>query len=142
MAAGTSSSTAVLDSATRERGRLLVLFSLAGRIHPRDDTHGPLADRFDFGRFTPHLVAGAASLPVPVPARRLEPGEPALSGGDHGLDLGRPGSSSSPPRAATRHCCWTASSPARPRPPRSPPGWPTAASPALRSPSAAVPRSM
>ncbi|MER5294636.1 hypothetical protein ABT382_21565 [Streptomyces pharetrae] len=74
-----------------------MLSSLAGRIHPRDDTRGPLVERFDFGRFTPHLVAGAALLPVPVPvpvpvpARHPEPGELALSGGGHGPDLAEAG---------------------------------------------------
>jgi hypothetical protein len=85
--AGTPGSTAVLDSATRERTRILMLFSLAGRIRPRDEELGPLVDRYDFGRFTPHLVSGAALLPVPVLTERLEPGELGLPAGDHGLAL-------------------------------------------------------
>jgi hypothetical protein len=91
MAAGTTSSTAVLDSATREHTRMLMLFSLAGRIGPVDDGQGPLVDRYDFGRFTPHLVAGAALLPVPVLALRPDPAELGLPNGDHGLTLDRAG---------------------------------------------------
>ncbi|MER6346768.1 hypothetical protein ACWC10_27410 [Streptomyces sp. NPDC001595] len=91
MAAATTSSTAVLDSATREHTRILLLFSLAGRIRPIDDGQGRLVDRYDFGRFTPHLTAGAALLPVPVLTRALEPAELGLPDGDHGLPLERAG---------------------------------------------------
>jgi len=118
---------------------MLMLFSLAGRIHPRDDAHGPLVDRFDFGRFTPHPVSGAALLPVPVLARRLEPGELGLPGGDHGLALAEAGVLvvATPRGEAT--LLPDCESAVRPRPPRSPPGWPTPVSTVLRSPSAAVP---
>ncbi|MGW0288564.1 hypothetical protein [Streptomyces tuirus] len=66
MLPGTSPNATVLDSATRDRTRVLLLFSLSGRLHPRDTALGALADRYDYGRFASHLMTSQDVLPVPV----------------------------------------------------------------------------
>ncbi|MDN0198428.1 hypothetical protein [Streptomyces sp. S.PNR 29] len=83
----TSSSTTVLDTATREQTRILLLFSLSGRVRPGSSTLGALVDRFDFGRFAPHLKTSHPVLPVPVLADRLPSERLRLPHGDHGLTL-------------------------------------------------------
>lgn len=85
--AGTSSGTTVLDSATRELTRAVLLFSLDGRARPRGTASGVLVDRLDFGRFEPHLRSSEAVLPVPVLVARLAPDELRPPDGDHGLAL-------------------------------------------------------
>ncbi|MEV8199901.1 CorA family divalent cation transporter [Streptomyces sp. NPDC079141] len=87
MLPGTSSSAAVLDSAPRELTRILLLFSLGCRIRPEGAALGGLVDRFEFGRFRPHLKSGEAVLPVPVLAERIAPDRLRLPHGDHGLTL-------------------------------------------------------
>jgi hypothetical protein len=87
MLPGTSSSATVLDSDTRERTRILLLFSLSGRVRPDGAALGALVDRFDFGRFTPHLRTSHPVLPVPVLADRVLPERLRLPHGDHSLDL-------------------------------------------------------
>ncbi|MGW0334998.1 hypothetical protein ACWD0J_24535 [Streptomyces sp. NPDC003011] len=85
--AGTSSGAAVLDSATRELTRVVLLFSLDGRARPRGTACGALVDRLDFGRFEPHLRSSEAVLPVPVLTARLAPEDLRPPHGDHGLAL-------------------------------------------------------
>ncbi|WP_449349227.1 hypothetical protein [Streptomyces shaanxiensis] len=90
MIPGTSGGTAALDSGTRERTRVVVLFSLTGRLDPRDPhlpSPGSLVDTFDFGRFALHLASSEAVLPVPVLVEDVAPGDLRLPHGDHGLDL-------------------------------------------------------
>ena len=87
MVTGTSNSATVLDSATRELTRILLLFSLAGRLRPQNSTLGGLVDQWDFGRFEPHLRSGGALLPVPVLVERVAPEQLELPNGDHGLAL-------------------------------------------------------
>lgn len=58
MLPGTSTNATVLDSATRDRTRVLLLFGLSGRLRPRDTSLGALVDRFDYGRFASHLMTG------------------------------------------------------------------------------------
>lgn len=45
MLPGTSTNATVLDSATRDRTRVLLLFSLSGRLHPRSTALGALDER-------------------------------------------------------------------------------------------------
>ncbi|MFI5800633.1 hypothetical protein [Streptomyces sp. NPDC051677] len=86
---GTADREAVLDSAVRERTRVLVLFGLAGRVAPP----GPgasghrLVDAFDFGRFTQHLRSGEPLLPVAVLIESVAPGELRLPERARGLAL-------------------------------------------------------
>lgn len=87
MVPGTSSGATVLDSATRELTRAVLLFSLDGRIRPTGTRQGGLVDRFDYGRFEPHLRSSEAVLPVPVLAERVAPNELELPHGDRGLPL-------------------------------------------------------
>ncbi|MFI9759650.1 hypothetical protein ACIHFB_17095 [Streptomyces sp. NPDC051963] len=87
MLPGTSSNGTALDSATRELTRIILLFSLAGRVRPDSADLGGLVDRLDFGRFTPHLTTSEAVLPVPVLADTVAPGDLGLPHGDHGLSL-------------------------------------------------------
>ncbi|MDQ1049839.1 hypothetical protein [Streptomyces sp. V4I2] len=87
MGPGTSSGSAVLDSATRELTRAVLLFSLAGRMSPDGSRLGALVDRYDFGRFEPHLRTSEKVLPVPVLAHRATPDDLHLPHGSHGLDL-------------------------------------------------------
>ncbi|KOU77913.1 hypothetical protein ADK57_00410 [Streptomyces sp. MMG1533] len=87
MGPGTSSGSAVLDSATRELTRAVLLFSLAGRIRPDASPLGALVDRYDFGRFEPHLRTSEKVLPVPVLAVRAAPDDLHLPHGGHGLGL-------------------------------------------------------
>ncbi|MCT9083190.1 hypothetical protein [Streptomyces fulvoviolaceus] len=87
MVTGTSNSATVLDSATRELTRILLLFSLAGRLLPQASPLGGLVDQWDFGRFEPHLRSGGALLPVPVLVEHVAPEQLELPNGDHGLDL-------------------------------------------------------
>ncbi|MFD9007302.1 hypothetical protein ACFV0T_41330 [Streptomyces sp. NPDC059582] len=87
MVPGTASNGRVLDSATRELTRIRLLFSLAGRVDPTAGRPGRLLDRFDFGRFTPHLRSSEAVLPVPVLSERLAPDDLELPGAPHPLAL-------------------------------------------------------
>ncbi|NEB05426.1 hypothetical protein [Streptomyces sp. SID13726] len=87
MIPGTSGGTAVLDSGTRQLTRVLVLFSLTGRLDPERPTLGRLVDRFDFGRFGLHLKSSEAVLPVPVLVEDVPPDQLRLPHGDHGLAL-------------------------------------------------------
>lgn len=87
MVTGTAGGATVLDSATRELTRVLLLFSLDGRLRPEASPLGGLVDRLDFGRFEPHLRSSEAVLPVPVLAERVTPQEIGLPHGDHGLAL-------------------------------------------------------
>ncbi|MGW0911298.1 CorA family divalent cation transporter [Streptomyces sp. NPDC002784] len=89
MVTGTAGGGTVLDSATRELTRVLLLFSLGCRVRPPDPAPDTLVDRFPFGRFRPHLESGEAVLPVPVLAETTAPGDLRLPGGDHGLTLAR-----------------------------------------------------
>ncbi|GAA3986573.1 hypothetical protein [Streptomyces plumbiresistens] len=83
----TSSGSAVLDSGTRELTRAVPLFSLAGRMRPDGSRPGALVDRYDYGRFEPHLRTSENVLPVPVLAHRATPDDLHLPHGGHGLDL-------------------------------------------------------
>ncbi|MEU0071708.1 hypothetical protein ABZ027_19490 [Streptomyces sp. NPDC006332] len=85
--AGTSGGTTVLDSATRELTRAVLLFSLDGRARPHSTASDALVDRLDFGRFEPHLRSSEAVLPVPVLSERLGPDELRPAHGDHALAL-------------------------------------------------------
>lgn len=87
MTVGTAGGTAALDSGTRELTRVVVLFSLTGRLDPGRPSLGSLVDRFDFGRFALHLKSSEAVLPVPVLVEDVAPEELRLPHGDHGLDL-------------------------------------------------------
>ncbi|WP_328874893.1 hypothetical protein OHT76_35180 [Streptomyces sp. NBC_00287] len=87
MVTGTAGSATVLDSATRELTRILLLFSLGCRVRPPGPAPEGLVDRFPFGRFRPHLESGEAVLPVPVLTERIAPGDLKLPDGDHGLTL-------------------------------------------------------
>ncbi|MFJ4814650.1 hypothetical protein [Streptomyces sp. NPDC088801] len=87
MLPGTSTNATVLDSATRERTRVLLLFSLSGRLRPRDTALGALVDRYDYGRFAPHLMTSQDVLPLPVLDERVAPRRLRLPHGDHGLGL-------------------------------------------------------
>ncbi|MER8224207.1 hypothetical protein ABTZ58_27190 [Streptomyces sp. NPDC094143] len=87
MLPGTSTSASVPDSAARERTRVLLLFSLSGRLHPRDTALGALVDRYDHGRFASHLMTSQDVLPLPVLDERMAPGRLRLPHGDHGLGL-------------------------------------------------------
>ncbi|PNG19483.1 hypothetical protein [Streptomyces cahuitamycinicus] len=87
MQPGTSTNATVLDSATRERTRVLLLFSLSGRLRPRDTALGALVDRYDYGRFAPHLMTSQDVLPLPVLDERVAPRRLRLPHGDHGLGL-------------------------------------------------------
>ncbi|MFE6281887.1 hypothetical protein [Streptomyces sp. NPDC057877] len=76
---------ALLDSATRAHTRIVLLFSLAGRIDPGHGTRtrpDSLVDGYDFGRFAPHLLTSEAVLPVPVLSEHPAPAALALPGGD------------------------------------------------------------
>ncbi|MFF7522209.1 hypothetical protein [Streptomyces pseudovenezuelae] len=83
----TAGGTAELDSGTRQLTRVLVLFSLSGRLDPRGPSLGSLVDRFDFGRFALHLKSSGAVLPVPVLVQDVTPGELGLPHGHRGLAL-------------------------------------------------------
>ncbi|WP_367319836.1 hypothetical protein [Streptomyces sp. HUAS ZL42] len=87
MVPGTSSNGTVLDSAVRERTRILVLLSLAGRVAPEHGEPGRLVDSFDFGRFTPHLRSSEPLLPVAVLDERVSPEELGLPERARRLDL-------------------------------------------------------
>lgn len=87
MTVGTAGGTAGLDSGTRELTRVVVLFSLTGRLDPARSSLGSLVDRFDFGRFALHLKSSEAVLPVPVLVEDVAPEELRLPHGGHGLDL-------------------------------------------------------
>ncbi|MFF6876184.1 hypothetical protein ACFY9S_12825 [Streptomyces sp. NPDC012474] len=87
MLPGTSTNATVLDSATRERTRVLLLFSLSGRLRPRDTALGALVDRYDYGRFAPHLMTSQDVLPLPVLDERVAPRRLRLPHGDRGLGL-------------------------------------------------------
>lgn len=87
MITGTSSGTAALDSGTRELTRVLVLFSLTGRLTARPSALGTLVERFDFGRFALHLKSSEAVLPLPVLVDDVPPADLGLPHGDHGLAL-------------------------------------------------------
>ncbi|KOG42983.1 hypothetical protein [Streptomyces resistomycificus] len=83
----TSGGSAVLDSATRELTRAVLLFSLSGRMRPDRSPLGALVDRYDFGRFEPHLRSSEQVLPVPVLTERAAPEDLHLPHGSHGLTL-------------------------------------------------------
>ncbi|MEU6355199.1 hypothetical protein ABZ896_38795 [Streptomyces sp. NPDC047072] len=87
MITGTSSGTAALDSGTRELTRVLVLFSLTGRLTGERTALGTLVERFDFGRFALHLKSSEAVLPMPVLVEDVPPADLGLPHGDHGLAL-------------------------------------------------------
>ncbi|MCK8437584.1 hypothetical protein G3I77_32670 [Streptomyces sp. D2-8] len=87
MLPGTSTNATVLDSATRDRTRVLLLFSLSGRLRPRSSALGALVDRYDYGRFASHLMTSQDVLPVPVLDELLAPRRLRLPHGDHGLGL-------------------------------------------------------
>ncbi|MFF7734090.1 hypothetical protein [Streptomyces sp. NPDC007984] len=87
MLPGTSPNATVLDSATRDRTRVLLLFSLSGRLRPRDTALGALVDRYDYGRFASHLTTSQDVLPVPVLDEQVAPRRLRLPHGDHGLGL-------------------------------------------------------
>ncbi len=88
MRPGTSSGSTALDSATRELTRAVLLFSLAGRMRPGDSPPGgALVDRYDFGRFEPHLRSSEKVLPVPVLTVPAAPDDLHLPHGSHGLPL-------------------------------------------------------
>ncbi|MFJ9153350.1 hypothetical protein ACIRP7_36025 [Streptomyces sp. NPDC102270] len=87
MTVGTAGGTAALDSGTRELTRVVVLFSLTGRLDPGRPAPASLVDTFDFGRFALHLTSSEAVLPVPVLVEDVAPEELRLPHGDHGLDL-------------------------------------------------------
>ncbi len=87
MLPGTSTNATVLDSATRDRTRVLLLFSLSGRLRPRDSALGALVDRYDYGRFASHLMTSQDVLPVPVLDEQVAPRRLRLPHGDHGLGL-------------------------------------------------------
>ncbi|GAA2316497.1 hypothetical protein GCM10010234_72940 [Streptomyces hawaiiensis] len=87
MLPGTSTNATVLDSATRDRTRVLLLFGLSGRLRPRDTSLGALVDRYDYGRFASHLVTSQDVLPVPVLDEQVAPRRLRLPHGDHGLAL-------------------------------------------------------
>ncbi|MGV9498768.1 hypothetical protein ACWDQ0_10885 [Streptomyces sp. NPDC003642] len=87
MLPGASTSAAVLDSGSRERTRVLLLFSLTGRMRPRETALGALVDRYDYGRFASHLLTSQDVLPVPVLDEHVAPGRLRLPHGDHGLGL-------------------------------------------------------
>ncbi|MFF7865666.1 hypothetical protein ACFZCT_04280 [Streptomyces qaidamensis] len=87
MLPGTSTNATVLDSATRDRTRVLLLFSLSGRLRPRNTALGALVDRYDYGRFTSHLMTSQDVLPVPVLDEQVAPRRLRLPHGDHGLGL-------------------------------------------------------
>lgn len=87
MIPGTASGTAALDSGTRQLTRVVVLFSLTGRLGARPAALGTLVDTFDFGRFALHLTSSESVLPVPVLVEDVAPGDLRLPRGDHGLDL-------------------------------------------------------
>ncbi|MER5577990.1 hypothetical protein [Streptomyces massasporeus] len=87
MLPGTSPNATVLDSATRDRTRVLLLFSLSGRLRPRDTALGALVDRYDYGRFASHLMTSQDVLPVPVLDEQVAPRRLRLPHGDHGLGL-------------------------------------------------------
>jgi hypothetical protein len=87
MLPGTSTSATALDSAGRDRTRVLLLFSLSGRLRPRDTGLGALVDRYDYGRFAPHLTTSQDVLPLPVLDELVAPGRLRLPHGDHGLGL-------------------------------------------------------
>ncbi|MFF5515951.1 hypothetical protein [Streptomyces coeruleorubidus] len=75
MLPGTSTSATVLDSATRDRTRVLLLFSLSGRLHTRDTARGdvrtvPPARRRPARPLAPLLVAAATLIALP-PTLRL-----------------------------------------------------------------------
>ncbi|MFD8237354.1 hypothetical protein ACFV20_36450 [Streptomyces sp. NPDC059696] len=84
MLPGSSRNATVLDSATRDRTRVLLLFSLSGRLHPRDTALGALVDRYDYGRFASHLMTSQDVLPVPVLDEQVAPRRLRLTHGDHG----------------------------------------------------------
>ncbi|MFJ4206302.1 hypothetical protein ACIP2Y_42695 [Streptomyces sviceus] len=87
MTVGTAGGTAALDAGTRELTRVVVLFSLTGRLDPGRPAPGRLVDTFDFGRFALHLTSSEAVLPVPVLVEDVRPADLRLPHGDHGLDL-------------------------------------------------------
>ncbi|MFD5483812.1 hypothetical protein [Streptomyces hawaiiensis] len=87
MLPGTSTNATVLDSATRDRTRVLLLFSLSGRLRPRNTALGALVDRYDYGRFASHLLTSQDVLPVPVLDEQVAPRRLRLPHGDHGLGL-------------------------------------------------------
>ena len=87
MLPGTSPNATVLDSATRDRTRVLLLFSLSGRLRPRNTALGALVDRYDYGRFASHLMTSQDVLPVPVLDEQVAPRRLRLPHGDHGLGL-------------------------------------------------------
>ncbi|MGV9453508.1 CorA family divalent cation transporter [Streptomyces sp. NPDC003635] len=89
MVTGTAGSETVLDIGSREVTRILLLFSLGCRVRPPDPAPRGLVERFQFGRFAPHLESGEAVLPVPVLTEHLAAGELTLPDGDHGLRLAR-----------------------------------------------------
>ncbi|MEU1574785.1 hypothetical protein ABZ519_27215 [Streptomyces collinus] len=88
MLPGTSANATVLDSASRDRTRVLLLFSLSGRLRPRNTALGALVDRYDYGRFASHLMTSQDVLPVPVLDEQVAPRRLRLPHGDHGLGLG------------------------------------------------------
>ncbi|MFI2719663.1 hypothetical protein ACH5AI_25520 [Streptomyces collinus] len=88
MLPGTSTNATVLDSASRDRTRVLLLFSLSGRLRPRNTALGALVDRYDYGRFASHLMTSQDVLPVPVLDEQVAPRRLRLPHGDHGLGLG------------------------------------------------------
>ncbi|WP_037673636.1 hypothetical protein [Streptomyces griseus] len=87
MLPGTSDHGRVLDSAVREHTRILLLFSLAGRVLPELGEPRRLVDCFDFGRFTPHLRSSEPLLPVTILSERVAPEELRLPSGARGLAL-------------------------------------------------------
>ncbi|MDH6515429.1 hypothetical protein M2163_007592 [Streptomyces sp. SAI-135] len=87
MIPGTAGGTAALDSGTRALTRVVVLFSLTGRLEAARPGLGSLVDTFDFGRFALHLTSSEGVLPVPVLVEDVPPEQLRLPHGDHGLDL-------------------------------------------------------
>ncbi|GAA2915202.1 hypothetical protein GCM10011428_33080 [Streptomyces violaceus] len=65
----------------------MLLFSLSGRLRPRDTALGALVDRYDYGRFASHLMTSQDVLPVPVLDEQAAPRRLRLPHGDHGLGL-------------------------------------------------------
>ena len=87
MQPGTSSAAGALDSATRELTRILVVFSLTGRLRPEGAALGSMVDALDFGRFALHLRSSEKVLPVPVLTEPVAPGDLRLPHGDTGMEL-------------------------------------------------------
>ncbi|WP_206322574.1 hypothetical protein [Streptomyces sp. HNM0575] len=76
-----SAAAPAVDTGSREKTRIVLLFSLSGQVPVAEDGDNRLANRFDFGRFAPHLVNSSPVMPTVAFAERLEPGELELPDG-------------------------------------------------------------